>query len=76
MMVYIPYITHSKRAKRVPPPAMGVENNVRLTTIGAKQLSMVAVWSSHRKLNLPEMRDNDTKTAKVRADGNKHCPGK
>ena len=22
------------------------------------------------------MRDNDTKTTKVRADGNKHCPGK
>ena len=22
------------------------------------------------------MRDNDTKTAKVRADGNKDCPGK
>ena len=22
------------------------------------------------------MRDNDTKTAKVRADGNKYCPGK
>ena len=56
--------------------AMGIENNVRLTTMGAKQLLMVAVYSSYRKVNLPEMRDNDTKTAKVRADGNKHCPGK
>ena len=33
---------------------------------------------SHRaeKADLPEMRDNDTITRKVHADGNKLCPGK
>ena len=58
---------------------MGVANNVRLTTMGAKQFSMADVYiqqSSHRKVDLPEMRDNNTKTRKVCTDGNKHYPGK
>ena len=60
--------------------ATGVANNVRLTIMGAIQFSMVPVYtciqSLCRKVDLPEMRDNDMKTAKVYADGNKHCPGK
>ena len=51
--------------------ATGVTNNVRLTTMGAIQISMAAVYT-----DLPEIRDNDTKTTKVCADGNNHCPGK
>ena len=46
-----------------------VVNNVRLTTVGAQQFSMVAI--SCRKANLPETRDKDTITRKVRADRNK-----
>ena len=54
-----------------------VANNMRLTTMGAQQFSMVAIQpASCRKVNLPEMRDNDTKTIKVHADGNKLHPGK
>ena len=50
---------------------------MRLTTIGAIQLSMTAVYLVIiQKVDLPEMGDNDTEAAKVRADGNKHCPGK
>ena len=57
--------------------ATGVTNNVRLTTIGAIQFSMAAVYLVIiQKSDLPEMRDNDTKTTKVHADGNKHFPGK
>ena len=45
--------------------------------MGAIQFSMAAVYLvTIQKVDLPEMRDNDTKTAKVCADGNKHCPGK
>ena len=51
-------------------------NNLHLTTIGTQQFSMAAIETSCRKADLPEMRDNDTITRKVRADGNKLCPGK
>ena len=50
--------------------AMRVTNNVHLTTMGIKQLSMVAMQPSCRKAGLPEMRDNDKITRKVHADGN------
>ena len=53
-----------------------VGNNVRLTAVGAQQFSMAAIWSSCRKANLPETRDNDTITRKIHGDGNKLCPGK
>ena len=60
--------------------AMGLANNVCLTTMGTIQFSMVPVYlviiQKKEKVDLPEMRDNDTKTTKVRADGNEHCPGK
>ena len=57
--------------------ATGVANNVCLTTMGAIQFSLTAVYLvTIQKVDLPEMRDNDTKTVKVGADGNKHCPGK
>ena len=55
-----------------------VVNNMRLTTMGAQQFSiiMAAIKSALcRKVDLSEKRD-DTKTIKVRADGNKLCPGK
>ena len=53
-----------------------VTNNVRLTTMGTQQFSMVAISPSCRKANLPEMRDNDTKTRKVHVGRNKLCPVK
>ena len=56
--------------------AMRIGNNVRLTAVGAQQFSMVARKPSCRKADLPEMRDNDTITRNVRADGNKLRPGK
>ena len=57
--------------------AMRVANNMRLTTMGAQKFSMVAIQlASCRKVDLPEMRDNDTKTIKVCVDGNKLCSGK
>ena len=56
--------------------AICVRNNVRLTAMGAQQFSMAAIQPSCRKADLPETRDNDTITRKVRADGNKLCPGK
>ena len=34
-------------------------NNLCLTTVGAQQFSMAAIYSSCRKADLPEMRDND-----------------
>ena len=49
--------------------ATRVANNVCLTTMGTQQFSMVAI--SCRKANLPETRDKDTITRKVRADRNK-----
>ena len=50
---------------------MAVANNVRLSTMGAKQFSMTAVYLVIRqKANLPEMRDNDMKTTKVKVDQN------
>ena len=54
--------------------AMHVGNNVHLTAMGAQQFSMVAIQPSCRKANLPETRDNDTITRKVRVDRNKLCP--
>ena len=56
----------------------GVANNVRLTTMGAKKFSMAPVYLviiQKSRLTRDE-RYNDMKTAKVRADGNKLCPGK
>ena len=47
--------------------------------MGAQQLSMAAIYSHHAEeptYTVPEMRDNDTITRKVHADGNKLCPGK
>ena len=41
-----------------------------------KQFSMAAIQPSCRKADLPEMRDNETVTRKVRVDGNKLFPGK
>ena len=56
---------------------MGVANNVCLTAMGAKNSQWrLYIQSSYRKADLPKMRDNDMKTAKVRADRNKNCPGK
>ena len=53
-----------------------VANNVHLTTMGAQQFSMGAIYLSCRKADLSEMRDNDTTTRKVCVDGNRLCPGK
>ena len=53
-----------------------VVNNVHLTTMGTRPFSMAAIDPSCRKADLPDTRDNDTITRKVRADGNKVCPGK
>ena len=50
--------------------------NVRLTAVGTQHFSMATVSPSCRKDDLPETRDNDTITRKVRADGNKLFPGK
>ena len=48
--------------------AMCVENNVHLTAMGAQQFSMATIQPSCRKANLPETRDNDMITRKVRVD--------
>ena len=56
--------------------AMRIENNVRLTAVGAQQFSMVVIWPSCRYANLSETRDNDTIRRKVCAHGNKLCLGK
>ena len=56
--------------------AMHVASNVCLTTMGTQQLSMVAISPSCRKADLPQTRDNDTITRKVRVDGNKLRPRK
>ena len=56
--------------------ATRVWNNVRLTAIGVQQFSMSAIWPSCRKADLPETRDNDMITRKVRADINNVCLGK
>ena len=53
-----------------------VGNNVRLTAVGARQFSMVAIQPSCRKADIPETRDNDKITRKICADGKKLCPGK
>ena len=51
-------------------------NNVRLTAMGAQQFSIMTMQPSCRKTDLPETRDNDMITRKVRADGNKRVLGK
>ena len=51
--------------------ATHVVSNVRLTIMGTQQLSMVAISPSCRKADLPQTRDNDTITRKVRVNGNK-----
>ena len=53
-------------------------NNVRLTTMGATQFSMAPEYLViiQKSLFTIDERYDDMKTAKVRADGNKHCPGK
>ena len=57
--------------------ATGVANNMHLTTMGTIQFSVAVVYLViTQKSNLPGLRDNDTKTTKFRADGNKHYPGK
>ena len=57
--------------------ATGVANNVRLTSLGAKQCSMAIVYLVIiQKVNLPEMRDSNTKTIKVHVDGNNIVLGK
>ena len=49
-----------------------VANNMHLTNMGIQQFSMMAIQpASCRKVDL---RDNDTKTIKVHADGNKFHP--
>ena len=53
-----------------------VASNVCLTTMGTQQLSMMAIKPSCRKVDLSQMRDNDTIKRKVHADGNKLCPEK
>ena len=44
--------------------------------MGVQQFSMAAIQLSHRKADLPEMRNNDMKTRKVHVDRNKLNPGK
>ena len=57
--------------------ATRVVNNVHLTTMVTLQFSMATIQpASYRKVNSLEMRDNDVKTIKVRADGNMLRPGK
>ena len=41
-----------------------------------KQTAHHSYVASCRKVELPEMRDNDTKTIKVCVDGNEFCPRK
>ena len=55
---------------------MRVASNLRLTTIGAQQLSMAAIKPLCRKVDLSQMKDNDTIPRKIRADRNKLCYGK
>ena len=60
--------------------ATRVGYHVRLTAVGARQFSMEWwLYTHHAEKpphDLPETRDNDMITRKVRADGNKLCPGK
>ena len=52
-------------------------NNVCLSIMDAQQFSMAAMQLvSCRKVDLPEMRDNDTKAVKILEDENKLHPGK
>ena len=57
--------------------AKHVANNVCLNTIETQQFSVAAIQAaSCRKVDLPEMRDNDMKIIKIRVYGNKLFPGK
>ena len=57
--------------------ATHIANNVRLTIVGAQQFAIAAPQlSSCRKADLPEMKDNDMITRKVRADKNEPYAGK
>ena len=57
--------------------AICVVNNMHLTTKGAQQFLMAAIQpASCRKVDLPEMRDNNMKTIKVSVDGNNLQPQK
>ena len=56
--------------------AMDLANNVCLTIMGAQQFLMAVIQSSCRKVNLPEMRDNDTKRERFMQTKNKLRPGK
>ena len=56
--------------------ATRIRNNVRLSAMGAQQISMAAVQPSCRKADLSQTRDNDMITRKIRVDGNKLCPRK
>ena len=55
---------------------MHIANNVCLTTMGAQQFSMTAIYPSCRKVDLPGMRDNDTIIRKVHANGEIFALGK
>ena len=72
---------HSKYVLNEVPnrnDAMGLANNVRLTTMGATQFSMAPVYLiiiQKSRLTRDEGY-NDMKTTKVHADGNKLCPEK
>ena len=73
-------ITHVANIVLNEPPNSNdttcVGNNMRLTAMGTQQFSMVTTQPSCRKVDLPETRDNNTITRKVRVDRNKLCPGK
>ena len=56
--------------------AMGVANNVRLTTMGAKQFSMVAVYLVIMQKSCLTRDERYNTKRKVHADEYKHCPGK
>ena len=56
---------------------MDIASNVCLTTMGAIQFSMTAVYLVIiQKNRLTRDGNNDTKTTKVHVDRNKHCLGK
>ena len=57
--------------------ATHIVNNVYLTAMGTKQISMAAVYIVIiQKTNLLEKRDNNMKTRKVHANVNKLCSRK
>ena len=48
--------------------ATHIGSNVRIIAMGIQQFSMVAIYPSCRKADIPEMRDTDTVTRKVCTD--------